>query len=91
MALHELCRDPESQIGQSPTLYFDDRTQTYLLQSWKVTDYERLLPIAVPDHETVVEFPARLLPLFPDGQQGSVRCLCHGEDGQGDPKVPVGA
>ncbi|MFG2224516.1 hypothetical protein [Streptomyces sp. NPDC048644] len=81
MALHELCRDPESQIGQSPTLYYDDSTKTYLLQSWKVTDFERLLPIAVPEHETVVEFPARLLPLFPDGSVGDIRCVCHREDG----------
>ncbi|MFC5916151.1 hypothetical protein [Streptomyces pulveraceus] len=79
MALHELCRDPESQINQSPTLYYDDSTKTYLLQSWKVTDFERLLSIAVPEHETVVEFPARLLPLFPDGSVGEIRCVCHRE------------
>ncbi|MEU3713641.1 hypothetical protein [Streptomyces catenulae] len=91
MALHELCRDPESQTNQSPTLYYDDSTKTYLLQSWKVTDFERLLSIAVPEHETVVEFPARLLPLFPDGSAGDIRCVCHRKDRGEDGKSTSGA
>ncbi|WDO05270.1 hypothetical protein ME763_06185 [Streptomyces murinus] len=65
MALHLLCKDPESPNNGSPTLYYDDETDSYLLQSWKVDDPARLSSILVPDHETVVEFPARLLSLFP--------------------------
>ncbi|WP_051095117.1 hypothetical protein [Streptomyces sp. LaPpAH-108] len=65
MALHLLCKDPESPNNGSPTLYYDDETGSYLLQSWKVNDLSRLASMAVPDHETVVEFPARLLALFP--------------------------
>lgn len=65
MALHLLCKDPESPNNGSPTLYYDDVSDSYLLQSWKVLDVARLASISVPDHETVVEFPKRLLRLFP--------------------------
>ncbi|MGV9693479.1 hypothetical protein ACWDUX_30735 [Streptomyces sp. NPDC003444] len=65
MALHLLCKDPESPNNGSPTLYYDDVSDSYLLQSWKVLDPARLASIKVPDHETVVEFPSRLLRLFP--------------------------
>ncbi|MFF3034803.1 hypothetical protein [Streptomyces rubiginosohelvolus] len=65
MTLHLLCKDPESPNNGSPTLYYDDVAGTYLLQSWKITDAGRLASIVVPDHETVVEFPERLLKLFP--------------------------
>ncbi|MEU1281243.1 hypothetical protein [Streptomyces sp. NPDC005805] len=63
-----LCKDPESPNNGSPTLYYDDVSDSYLLQSWKVADPTRLASIAVPDHETVVEFPKRLLRLFPRGE-----------------------
>lgn len=65
MALHLLCKDPESPDNNSPTLYYDDEADTYLFQSWKVRDLTRLASISVPDHETVIEFPKRMLPLFP--------------------------
>ncbi|MFF8732061.1 hypothetical protein ACF073_37170 [Streptomyces sp. NPDC015171] len=65
MALHLLCKDPESPNNGSPTLYYDDETGSYLLQSWKVDDPSRLQSVVIPEHETVVEFPARLLALFP--------------------------
>ncbi|GGN51189.1 hypothetical protein GCM10012285_41020 [Streptomyces kronopolitis] len=65
MALHLLCKDPASPNNGSPTLYYDDETDSYLLQSWKVHDPDRLASVAIPDHETIVEFPARLLMLFP--------------------------
>ncbi|MFF8481983.1 hypothetical protein [Streptomyces antibioticus] len=66
MTLRLLCKDPESPDNNSPTLYYDDERGTYLLQSWKISDPQRLASISVPDHETVVEFPERLLKLFPD-------------------------
>ncbi|MFD8298739.1 hypothetical protein [Streptomyces bauhiniae] len=66
MALHLLCKDPESPNNGSPTLYYDDETHSYLLQGWRVTDAAiRLAGITIPDHETIVEFPPRLLRLFP--------------------------
>lgn len=38
-----LGKDPESQEGQSPTLFATDRTDrvTYIAQGWKVTDPRR--------------------------------------------------
>ncbi|GHD76292.1 hypothetical protein ACFQL8_26720 [Streptomyces goshikiensis] len=76
MALHLLCKDPESPNNGSPTLYYDDVSDSYLLQSWKVVDDARLASITVPDHETVVEFPKRLLPLFPKpGTEPHVRAI----------------
>ncbi|GAB2918230.1 hypothetical protein [Streptomyces mayteni] len=68
MALHKLGKDPESMNGQSPTLYHDDVRDTYLMQSWKVTDDERLSQMDIPDHETVIEFPRRMMQFFPEAK-----------------------
>ncbi|MFD4923055.1 hypothetical protein ACFWNE_17350 [Streptomyces goshikiensis] len=76
MALRLVCKDPESPNNGSPTLYFDDQVGTYLFQSWKVADPARLAGIEVPDHETVIEFPSRLLSLFPQVDRGEPECKC---------------
>lgn len=65
VALHLICKDPQSPDNNSPTLYYDDEADTYLFQSWKIQDPTRLASISVPDQETVIEFPKRLLPLIP--------------------------
>jgi len=65
MALRMLGKDPESSEGQSPTLYYDEERDTYLFQSWKVTDPERLGQLDLPEHETVIEFPSRMLQFLP--------------------------
>ena len=70
MALHMLGKDPESPDGKSPTLYYDDETDTYLFQSWKVIDPGRLTQMNVPDHETVIEFPKRMMQFFPEVNGG---------------------
>jgi hypothetical protein len=64
MALHKLGKDPESPDGKSPTVYLDDRTDNYLVQGWKVLDEERLEQMDIPDHETVVEIPRRMVQFF---------------------------
>ena len=66
MALRFLGKDPGSEHGGSPTLYYDDDRDTYLLQSWKVLDCERLAQLDLPAHETVVEFPRRMVRFFPE-------------------------
>jgi len=66
MALRMLGKDPESKNGDSPTLYYDEVRDTYLFQSWKVTDQERLAQLDVPEHETVIEFPSRMLRFMPE-------------------------
>ncbi|MER6994542.1 hypothetical protein [Streptomyces sp. NPDC000410] len=64
MTLRMLGKDPESQFGQSPTVYLDDQTDTYLVQGWKVLDEERLAQMDIPGHETVVEIPRRMVQFF---------------------------
>ena len=66
MALRMLGKDPESKNGDSPTLYYDEVRDTYLFQSWKVTDPERLAQLDIPEHETVIEFPSRMLRFMPE-------------------------
>ncbi|GAB2732061.1 hypothetical protein [Kitasatospora kifunensis] len=66
MALHRLGKDPESPNGGSPTVYLDTDSGHYLLQGWKVTDPDRLAQLDLPDHETVIEFPRRMVQFFPE-------------------------
>jgi hypothetical protein len=66
MALHMLGKDPESRDGNSPTVYYDDVADTYVLQGWKIGDEERRGELEVPDHEEVIEFPRRMMQFFPE-------------------------
>jgi hypothetical protein len=66
VALQFLGKDPDSMNGQSPTLYYDADRDTYVVQSWKVVDPERLAQLDVPEHETVVEIPRRMMWFFPE-------------------------
>lgn len=62
-----LGKDPESQEGQSPTLFATDRTDrvTYIAQGWKVTDTQALADVGpVPDHETLIEVPEEVLKFY---------------------------
>lgn len=71
MALRFLGKDPDSAQGQSPTVYYDGDRDTYVLQGWKVTDAGRLAQLDVPEHETVIEFPRRMLQFFPEVSGGA--------------------
>ncbi|MGW5675152.1 hypothetical protein ACWEV4_08715 [Streptomyces sp. NPDC003860] len=70
MALHMLGKDPESPEGKSPTVYYDDVSNNYLVQGWKVVDAERLAHLDLPSHETVVEIPKRMMQFFPEVNDG---------------------
>ncbi|MPZ87292.1 MAG: hypothetical protein GEU81_04285 [Nitriliruptorales bacterium] len=64
--------DPNSQEGQSPTLYATDRTdrKTYIAQGWIVTDHQALADIGdVPDGEVLIEIPEDVLTLYQRDQQ----------------------
>jgi hypothetical protein len=62
----------ESVPDQSPTLYATD-DDSYIVQGWVVTDPEIRAMIAVPDDETIVEVPAKLMVhLAKDGIAGEV-------------------
>jgi len=62
-----LGKDPDSQVGNSPTLFATDRTDrvTYIAQGWRVTDPHALADIGpVPEHETLVEIPEDVLKMY---------------------------
>lgn len=62
----------ESVPDQSPTLYVTDR-DSYIVQGWIVTDPQILAMIALPEGETVVEVPAKLMAhLAKNGVTGDV-------------------
>jgi hypothetical protein len=62
-----LGKDPNSQEGQSPTLFATDRTdrKTYIAQGWIVTDPETLADIGpVPPGEAIIEIPEDVLKFY---------------------------
>jgi hypothetical protein len=62
-----LGKDPDSQEGQSPTLFATDRTdrRTFIAQGWKVTDPQARADVGpVPDHEAIIEIPEDVLKFY---------------------------
>ncbi|MCA1836267.1 MAG: hypothetical protein LC721_08055 [Actinobacteria bacterium] len=62
-----LGKDPDSNVGDSPTLYVTDRTdrKTYIAQGWVVTDPQALADVGpIPHGEAIVEIPEDVLRLF---------------------------
>jgi hypothetical protein len=56
--------NPDSQEGQSPTLFATDRAdrKTYIAQGWIVTDPVALAELGdIPPGEAVIEIPADVL------------------------------
>jgi hypothetical protein len=56
-------KDPESNPTGSPTVYQTDQG-SWLVQGWVVTDPGALAEMNIPDGETVVEIPDRMLQFF---------------------------
>ncbi|MDX3386666.1 hypothetical protein PV682_35255 [Streptomyces niveiscabiei] len=65
MALIKLGKDPESKKEGSPTVYLDDQTDNYVLQGWEL-DPERRRQMDIPEGETAIEFPRRMMQFFPE-------------------------
>lgn len=63
MKLTFVGKDPESNPTGSPTLYRTDR-ESWVVQGWVVTDRETLDQMDVPDGETCVEIPDRMIQFF---------------------------
>lgn len=62
-----LGKDPESNVGDSPTLFPTDRADrsTFIAQGWKVTDPQVLADVGpVPDHEAIIEIPEDVLRFY---------------------------
>jgi hypothetical protein len=68
-----LGKDPESNVGDSPTLFATDRTDrsTFIAQGWKVTDPQVLADVGnIPDHEAIIEIPEDVLKFYVRKYQG---------------------
>ncbi|MER7559076.1 hypothetical protein ABTZ46_19185 [Nocardioides sp. NPDC126508] len=63
MQLTFVAVDPDSVPNGSPTLYKTDRG-SWVVQGWVVTDSDALKQLNVPEGETVVEIPDRMIPFF---------------------------
>lgn len=67
MRVRLLGKDPDSQEGQSPTLFATDRTdrRTYIAQGWVVTDPQALADVGpVPPGEAIIEIPEDVLKFY---------------------------
>jgi len=67
MCAQFLGKDPESQVGQSPTLFATDRTdrKTYIAHGGCVTDAQALADVgAVPEGEAIIEIPEDVLKFY---------------------------
>jgi hypothetical protein len=70
MALRYLGKDPDSDHGNSPTVWEDG--DSYVVQGWRISDTATLTEIgSVPSHETLVRIPKRLMAVFPEVSGGS--------------------
>jgi hypothetical protein len=68
MQLTFVGKDPQSNPTGSPTVYRTDRG-SWVVQGWVVTDAEALAQLAIPDGETVVEIPDRMITFFQAGDR----------------------
>ena len=55
--------DPDSNPTGSPTVYRTDR-DSWVVQGWVVTDHEALSQMSIPEGETAVEIPDRIVHYF---------------------------
>lgn len=69
MHLTFIGKDPDSNPSGSPTVYRTDRG-SWLVQGWVVDDPDAVAQMSIPDGETVVEIPDRMLPFFRQGDSG---------------------
>ena len=73
MRLTFIGKDPESNPTGSPTVYRTDR-DSWVVQGWTVTDPEALRQMDIPEGETCVEIPDRMLQFF----RQDTRAVDHG-------------
>jgi hypothetical protein len=67
MQLTFIGKDPDSNPTGSPTVYRTDR-HSWVVQGWRVIDAEALAQMDVPEGETCVEIPDRMIPFFTVGR-----------------------
>jgi hypothetical protein len=70
MRLAFIGKDPDSNPTGSPTVYRTDR-DSWIVQGWVVTDPGALAEMNIPEGETAVEIPDRMLPFFQQEHRAS--------------------
>ncbi|OLT12258.1 hypothetical protein BJF78_24665 [Pseudonocardia sp. CNS-139] len=70
MRLTLIGKDPESNPTGSPTVYRTDHG-SWVVQGWNVTDPETLAQMNIPDGESCVEIPDRMIQFFGQGDGGT--------------------
>ena len=59
----------DTQGGGSPTLFDTAETmygkEVHVIQGWKITDPGTLAQLEIPDHETVIAVPKKLMQYLP--------------------------
>ena len=79
MALRFIGKDPDSPNNGSPTVWLDENDGSIVIQGWRITDESTLAEIAadkpIPDHETVIRLPVRMVPFLMEvcGGDGTAR------------------
>jgi hypothetical protein len=66
MRLTLIGTDPDSNPTGSPTVYRTDRG-TWVVQGWAITDSEAISQLDMPNGETAVEIPGRIVHFFRQG------------------------
>ncbi|MFI1241478.1 hypothetical protein [Nocardia salmonicida] len=69
MSFTFVAKDPGSNPSGSPTLYKTDTG--WIVQGWVVTDPQILAQMDIPEGESCVEIPDRLVPFFAQGAQAA--------------------
>ena len=64
MAWQFLGVDPATSGRECPSVYYDEATDDFLVQGWRVTDPAALAQLTMDDRETVVRIPHRLVQFF---------------------------
>ncbi|GGK09863.1 hypothetical protein GCM10010123_44730 [Pilimelia anulata] len=60
MKLEFIGKDPDSNGGDSPTVYRCPDRDSYVIQGWKI-DAGTLASLNMPAHEDAIEIPSRML------------------------------
>ncbi|MET8278091.1 hypothetical protein [Micromonospora sp. NPDC005174] len=68
MRLTLIGKDPESNPTGSPTVYRTDR-ESWVVQGWVVSDPAVLAQMSMPEGESCVEIPDRMLQFFRQGDR----------------------
>lgn len=59
-------KDPNSDVGQSPTAWVDENNADMVFQGWKANEQTQVNCQAtgpIPDNEAVIRIPARMVPI----------------------------